>query len=398
MRRITVLSTTLAMVAAMFVAGTAPAAAQTLIPSDPVPWCDVGPAPCIDAATRNGSPVLSGDPTWTVTASTFTIDGTRRLAWNVASVSDGLELGAPARADIWSITFRVGSLQSRIAFVRGTPGSVVRDPAGGTVTVTASPAQQTTDDCSSETGELICSDVPGREWEAYLGGDFGDAGSWVDAVQREAFDGTDIFSNVSYLSELPTIESDPTTGDPVVRLELGNSHFRLDGVTVFRGFIRHVIPAAFLSTVYGIDDPASLRPAGIDTGVSGPGAGTLSVTSSPEGIVVEGVGLTFSARTLEIRAGRVTPLRPRNVRAPRMFDRRVRGAFAPAGSRGSAVDAPVVRCTERRGDDVERARTVTRRAVVRGLEPGRAYTCRVRAISDAGPGRWSKPVRVLANR
>ncbi|MFN3216772.1 MAG: fibronectin type III domain-containing protein [Acidimicrobiales bacterium] len=399
MRRITGLATTLAIVAAMFVTAQAPAGAQTLIPSDPVPWCSAGPAPCIESATRNGAAVTSTDPNWRVLGSAFTLPGgTRRMSWNVESTGTGLELGAPALADVWTITFDVGTLNPRIAFVRGRPGSVVRDATAGTLTVTASPVQQTTDDCSSDTGTVVCTAVPGREWEAYLGGDLSDAGAWADPVQRASFDGTDIFTDVSYLSELPTIVNDPTTGEPLVRLELGNSRYRLDGVTVFRGFIRHVVPAGFLSTVYGIDDPASLRSAGIVTGFTGPGAGTLSVTSSPAGIVIEGSNITFSARTLEIRAGRVTPLRPQNVRTPRTFDRRVRVVFAPASARGSAVDAHVIRCRERNGDDVERARTTGRRAVVRGLEPGRVYICRVRALSDAGPGRWSRPVRIPANR
>lgn len=398
MRRVPVLFTTLATLAVVLVPASAPASAQTIIPSDPVPWCDAGPAPCIDSATRNASAVTSTDPNWEISASTFTLDGGRQLAWNVESVSDGFELGAPALTDIWSVTFRLGSLAPRLAFVRGMPGSVVRDPAAGTVTITASPAQQTTDDCSSDTGTLICTEVPGREWEAYLGGNLDDVGTWDDPVQRAAFDGTDIFTDISYLSTTPTITEDPVTGEPLVTLELGNSHYRLDGTTVFEGFIRHVVPAGFLATVYGIDDPASLRSAGIDTGITGGGAGTLSVTSSPAGIVIEGDGITFSARTIEIRAGRVTPLRPRNVRARETFDRRVRVVFQRAASRGSSVDAHVVQCRARRGDDVARARTRTRRAVVRGLEPGRAYTCRVRAISDAGRSRWSPPVRVPARR
>ncbi len=369
-------------------------------PNPPILCLGAAPVPhrASTPRSRNAVAVTRADPTFRITASTFSVSGAQRLFWNVERLDTGFEFGASALADTWSVTFDVGSLDPRIAFVRGMPGTVVRNRAAGTVTVTAMPAQQTTDDCSSATGELICTEVPGREWEAYLGGDFSDAGSWTDPIQRAAFDGTDIFTTISYLNDTPVITTDAVTGAPVVSLELANSHFRLDGVTVFRGFIRHVVPAGFLATVYGIDDPATLRSAGIVSSLGGAGAGTLSVASSPEGIVIEGSGITFSARILEIRAGRVTPLRPKNVRTVATFDRRARVAFRAATPRGSAVDAHIVRCAERRGDDVERIRTTNRRAVVRGLEPGRAYVCRVRGVSDAGRGLWSRSIRIPANR
>lgn len=397
MRRITIAIAVLTAVCStlLSVATASPAAAQM---SDPVPWCNAGPAPCIVSAERNGVAVTSTDPTWQLSASASTVGGSERLFWNVERVGQGFDLGAAALSDRWVIVFDVGMLEPRIAFVRGTPGSVALDAGTRRVTVTAMPALQTTDDCSSVGGTLECSEVPGREWEAYLGGDFSDAGAWTDPVERAAFAGTDIFTNISYLNDTPVIGTDPTTGEAVVSLELGNSHFRLDGTTVFEGFIRHVVPAGFLAAVYGIDDPATLRSGGIVTDLGGPGAGTLAVSSSSDGIVIEGSGITFSAREIEIRAGRVTPLRPRNVRVAAASERRARIAFGRAQARGSAVDFHIVRCKERRGTDIERRRTTTRRVVVRGLEPGRAYTCRVRAVSSAGAGRWSAPVRIRATR
>lgn len=360
----------------------------------PSVFCDDGtPEPCVESATVNGTPVTDTHPDWDILLTDRSVAGATGLYFAILRVDTGVfDLGAAALGDTWSVTIRTGAVDPRYASIRGLPGSVIRGP--GTVTVVASPIV-ITNGCTPSGPTWTCPETALTDWDAYLDGEVTDFGQWTDPSQRESFRGYDLFSNIDVLSAPIEIVEDTATGSPRLLIRLANSHFRVDGVTEVVGFARHRIPVSFLDEVYGIDDPASLTSSGLTVELSGGGSG--SVTSFVDGgaVVVDATGLSFSRRTIRIDAGHVTPRRPTDVTAIRVGPARARIVYDGARSRGSSITRHVARCVAVDGDDVARSSVRgDRRIVVRGLDAGVEYRCRVRAVSAAGPGRWSAPARL----
>ena len=98
------------------------------------------------------------------------------------------------------------------------------------------------------------------------------------------------------------------------------------------------IPAAFLSTYWGINDPSTLSTDGLNASI-GAGGGTLAVTVEPgnAAVDVQISGMTFSRRHLKIKLGVVTPRAPKNVKARRVSGTTGKVTFTKSRPRGQKV-------------------------------------------------------------
>ena len=348
-------------------------------------YCSEGaPPPCVTSAKVNGTDVPAGDPQWDVIVTPVTGTGSTEFLWNVQRDGgpDPYELGKASLSDVWTIRFNTGSMVPRVAFTHGAKVSVVR--GSGEVSVTASPTT-VVGECDQSAWPWKCPETATQDREAYLGGHVTDYGVWEDAAQRTAMNGMDFATNISATSIPPEIVNDPKGKDQLL-VRLANPHFRADGKTVFSGFAHLRIPNEFLKKAYGIDDPATLTGKGLAPVVSGPktGSGTVAVYQETGGtaMLVDVTNLTFSARTVEIRRGVITPTKPRKVRGSGDVLR-----FKPARARGSKITGYEAKCSTGSSTVTERSKRSPIR--VSGLGGGTA-TCRVRAISKQGPGRWSR--------
>lgn len=360
-------------------------------------WCSGGaPTPCVASASLDGVAITDAHPTYDITALSVSFDGQTSLLWNVVTTGGAFDLGAGALGQSWTITFDVGSLEPRVAFTRGLPGAVVRTAGPNTISITSSPVT-VTGECDLSIWPWTCPHTASVEWVAALGGQVTDYGAWSDVAQREAMYGYDVFTNVDGTSIPAEILPDRATGEQRLAIRMANSHFRTDGVTPVSGFMYQRIPNAFLRLTYAIDNPATLTARGLDPTLGGAGSGTVSITDVGPALVVDAQDMSFSRRVLRVGLGVITPRKPTALAADRTGVARAKVTFDAGTARGSKVIRHQARCREINGDDQVRKRVRSdRRIVVRGLEADRPYWCRVRAISKAGPGKWSKRVRVTA--
>lgn len=381
-----------ALASLLAVAPVAPAAAQRT-----TSWCSDGvPEPCVESASVDGVPVRAGDPTYDVTATPVTGTGSQSFLWSVVPAGGGFDLGAAARSQEWTVTFRTGSAEPRVAFTRGNPGVVARTLGPNTITISSSPVT-VTGGCDQRLWPWTCPSTATTQWDALLGGEVTDYGTWSDVAQREAMFGYDVFTNIDATSVPAEIRADAMTGEQRLLIRMANSHFLTDGTSVVKGFMYQRIPNAFLRLTYGIDNPATLTGRGLDPSITGSGTGTVAVTAEVGALVVDAVDLSFSRRVLRLDRGVITPRRPQNIDAARTRVHRARIRFDEGAARGSRVVRHQIRCREIGGDHVVTKRSRNdARIFVRGLNADSAYWCRVRAISKAGPGRWSARDRVAA--
>jgi hypothetical protein len=357
------------------------------------PWCPA-PAPCIVSATRNSVTVDESNGTWDVVLSHTTAGGSNDILWGVQKegAPDPYELEASSLSDVWVITIDVGTIVPRVVFTHGDNVAVAR--TGSQVTVTANPTT-ITGECDQSVWPWTCPVTATQQWDGYLDGQITDYGVWDNAAQRNAMFGMNYATNISATSMPPEIVNDPATGEEQLLIRLANPHFEEDGTTVFTGFAHLRIPNSFLKKAYGIDDPSSLTGRGLAPSVGGPTAGSGTVTVAQESgggaVLVDIVGVTFSHRLVRIRRGVITPKKPKDLRATRSGGSGATLRFDPATSRGSRIKRYEGLCTQGSDVAVDKGRRSPLR--VAGLGGG-SYTCRVRAISKAGPGKWSGKDRI----
>lgn len=389
-------------VATVGVSQPTPASAGT-IPSTDVTWCSGTPTyPCVAGLSIDGTPVTSSDLHWSFVATTFELDGATELSFTLQR--DGsYALGPDTLDDSVVVDLKTGAgFLPRVVTGKGHDVEVVRSaPAGvNEVVVTGSPVL-VSGQCDQSSWPWVCPEYTGSnpdydaEWDGYFSVDVSDNGQWTDASQRAAFDGMNYFTNVAATDIPPQVVPDGS-GNDYLQINLANRHFRSDGTTVVHGHGELRIPNAFLREVYGVPNPASMTTAGLNPTLSGPGAGTLTVTQEAGGdaMLVTYDGVTFSKRVLKVKRGVITPTRPRPVRAVRTTAARGRVVFNAAQPRGAKVTGYAVRCVPVHGT-VVRGSGKRSPVVVSGMK-ARAYACRVRATSKAGPGAWSRGVRMPA--
>jgi hypothetical protein len=364
--------------------------------ADPTYWCGPTGRPCIESATRNGTPVGPSHPTYDL--SVVDTPSGDDILWNVslAGDSDPFDLRASSLSDTWTVTVNTGTVIPRVAFAYSANASVVRSFSAGEwhVTHTGRPTTVTdNNECNQMGPTWSCPHTATNEWTGYLGGQITNYATWTDPAQRDSFFGMDYTTNVGLTATPPLIESSATGTNQLV-IQLANHHNRPGGI-LFHGFVLLRIPYAFLNEVYGIDDPTTVTSAGLAPTI---GSGTASVTHDTAGgaLVVKITGITFSQRKLRIKRGRITPTKPTQVRPERLGSKRAKVRFKRAKPRGSEITGYRVRCAATEGGDVATGSRSKPAVTITGLEAGVAYRCRVRARSKAGLGPRSKTKRLAA--
>lgn len=411
--------------------GGSTASADT-IPSTPVPWCSDDPAPpCFLTGTHDGV-TMKGHPNWSLSGQSFTLQGAKEISFMVEYDADGLggsfpsaDLGFGALDDAFVIRIDTGATVPRLVTGKGTGVTTNRvDDGDGTyqVQITAQPVT-VSGQCDQSAWPWTCWEwatwpdaSENGQWDGYLDGQISDFGQWTDVAQREATYGMDYWTNVAATDIPPQVREDPANpGFYFLQVNLANRRFYEDGVTLVQGTGRMRIPNSFLQMAYGIPNPATMTGSSLVGTLSGSGSGTVAVYQNPSGTAMmvdfDAVGFpaattphakaaqaaaTSSVRALRVKRGTIVPTRPRDVHAKRVTARRGKVLFDPASPRGARITGYQARCVRLNGTGPVVARASGSPVVVTGLARGRAYDCRVRATSKAGPGSWSSRVRLRA--
>ena len=369
------------------VATAVPPAPEDLVPR----WCSTDPAPCLVSASRNGVDVPSTSTDWQIRQTAGLSDiGYPYFQWQVVAVG-----GTPlTTSDDWSLTFDTGTIEPRYTEgYSGTPVVQRSSDGDGTwhVTYTASPVLTTTG-CTSDFPP-VCPHTA-DSWQIELSGE-------VQAKPDGAFNGFDVGQSVDEVNGI-FLEEAPD-GTRYLSSEMANSHVYVDGGTskVFTGQVRWRIPYAMLTEEFGVPNPKTMVASSLSGAVTRPDGtaspATFSVVNDTVGkaMVVDVSGVTFTRKVLQVRRGVITPTRPTQVSASRTSKHKGFVDFDPSSPRGAKVTGYLGRCVAVRGDDV---RTASSDNIVRftGLREGKPYDCKVRALSAAGPSKWSESVRMTA--
>jgi hypothetical protein len=375
--------------------------------------------PCISSASRNGTdPMFGPTSEYSVTGSFRTPDAgadDQSTYLNIVILrNDDQELGADSLDDDFSVTVNLsGQLVPRVATGKARNVTVTRtDNGDGTYAVTIEGRPVRLDgQCDQEVYPWVCPEdgegtaEQSQEWKAIWSADVTDYGSWSDATQRNSMYGMNYFNNIAATDVPPQVRFDDA-GLGHLLIEMNNRHFREDGKTPVQGRAELRIPNAFLEEVYGIPDPATMDGSSlVATGsATGPGTVTIAQESGKDAMRVVVGGITFSMKELLVETGTITPREPKNVDAERLRRHKGQVSFTKASARGAEVTGYRVRCRSVVGQDVvtsDRIATATGKeffAVMEHLRAATAYTCRVRATSEAGPGSWSDVARMSAKR
>jgi len=347
-------------------------------------------SPCVVSASRNGTPITQSDPTYAVSAAESLQPGGEFLTqWGIADaqIPGTYATLAPSDAKVpFSITVNVGAHPPRVLdeYAAGVTATRTFNSGAGTwdVTVSGTAVEQGVNaDC-----DPVAWTCPQNETNTIVAfqGEIGDWQQWSDAAQRNDFDGLDQWTNAELTAIPPQISGNPLT----ISEQIGNSH-ELNGV-VFQGFWDAVLPNAFLVDM-GINDPATLTSAGISASV---GTGIVTVTPGPVSTHIAITGITFSARTVHIKRGVITPLAPTGLQTRRASARVAYLTFRAARPRGSYVRSYEARC-QARHHPTRYATSSRTRIRVASLAPGVSYLCQVRAKAAVGYGRWSSARKLV---
>jgi hypothetical protein len=357
----------------------------------PAEWCVNHAAPCVVSASRNGVAITKDDPTYVVSvAGSKQSDGEFLSQWSIADAQIKGTFATLAPGDVgvpFSITVDVGPHQPRVTdeYADGATVTDTFDNMAGTWNVTVSGAaveQGVNADCNAVT--WTC---PVNETNTIVAfqGEIGDWQQWSDSAQWNDFNDLDQWTNTELTEIPPEITGNPFT----ITEDIGNSH-ELNGV-VFQGFWDAVLPNAFLVDM-GINDPATLTPAGISASV---GTGTVTVTPGPTSTEISITGITFSRRIVHIKRGTITPAAPLDLKTRRASATVADLGFHAARPRGSFVRSYQGRCWAKHR--ATRFGTARRSPLkVSSLVKGVSYLCQVRAKAVVGYGPWSRSRKLAA--
>jgi hypothetical protein len=393
-------------------------------PLTPMPTCGPSvPKPCVVSFTRNGS-TSTGD--FSLAAYSIADGDEREVSLDLDKAggdNGGADLGAAARSDVFSVTIDMGSWVPRIAVGKARDVEVTRTRTGGgyQVTVTGRPILLS-GQCDQSVWPWRCPEADvvvddpayfnNVQWDGLWSVDISDAG-YIDGVaRRNSMYGLNYFHNFAASAIPPSVQFGEGPDDPSrIVIDIANRRYLDDLSTLVIGRAELRIPDSFLSVGYGITDPASMTGKGVS--VSGPGsAATTSVTHDDTGgaldIVIDNV--TFpdimvadgelraaarsSAKRLKIERGIVTPTKGKVSFTDRSSPAKGVVGAKKSKARGAKITGYQASC--KAGKVTVTGKSKTRRIVLTGLAAGRAYECKVRALSKAGPGGYSKPVRLAA--
>lgn len=362
-------------------------------------WCAENPSleTCIVSAALDGNPITSSDANFDVSAIPTTVSGAKTVLWSVQPVGGGdlsAELG-----HTFTVTINTNVNPREMD---GFGAAMTYDRSGPTsgeyqVTFTGRPVSVTDQDgCTFPSGGPTCTPVAPGPSSVIFQGEISDydytsyRGPSYPAGFVESFDGMIMYTNVAETSLPPQLME--VDGQPELQIQLTDHHFLDDATTLVHGdfFVR--IPAAFLLTYWGINDPATLATDGLNASI-GAGGGTLSVTVEPgnTAVDVQISNLTFSRRHLKIKLGHVTPKAPTHVKAKRTGATKGKVTFTAAKPRGQRVTGYKLGCKATNGSRVTwKSKSRHSPLAMATLVPGQAYRCTLRARSKAGYGRPSK--------
>ncbi len=225
------------------------------------------------------------------------------------------------------------------------------------MTLTGQPVSVTDQDgCTFPPGGPTCTSVAPGPSSAILQGEISDYNytNYSDPSYPpgfvDSFDGMEMYTNIAETSLPPNLMV--VDGQNELELDLTDHHFLHDGTTVVHGDFYLRIPAAFLSTYWGINDPSTLSTDGLNASI-GAGGGTLAVTVEPgnAAVDVQISGMTFSRRHLKIKLGVVTPRGPKNVKARRVSGTTAKVTFTKSRPRGQKVTRLQAQLQGRQFDD-----------------------------------------------
>jgi hypothetical protein len=394
-RRTTLMLTVLSLLAAPLglAVSSSPAHAVPPAPGDYVPrWCDTNPAPCLVSASRNGTTVTASDPTYEVLSTGPLHNDFDYFGFLVQGTDISKKLST---SDTWQLLFDTGTLDPN--YMEGFAGVPDMDrvvDGDGTyhLRYTAKPIVYTNGcDTTSPTWPWPCTSVPANE---------------DVKLEAEAQDRSDEFVNF-FRAQSPQgvngifLETAPD-GSRYLSSEMVNSHYRADGITVYKGQVRFRIPYKMLHDSFGVPDPSTMVASSLTGTVNGGTTGaTFNVYHDPDGggMFVDITNLTFSRKVIKVSRGVIVPTRPTGLHAKRRTTHAGRLSFTLSTPRGARVTGYKVRCVSRGGQVVTNTKsTPTSPIRISGLRRGVGYSCKVRATSRAGLGPWSLVVRMPRHR
>ena len=378
------------------------------------------PRPCVMSFTRNGTT----PPPDLELLGVATEDGVERdVSFSVYKTEgpDSLDLGAAARADTFSVTLDMGSWSPSIVAGKARDAEVVRQKSGSgyLVTVTAKPVLLSGQCDQSEwpwrcpEADVVVKDPAyfnNVQWDAIWSIDIDNAGFISDPERREQLYGLDYFHNFAASALPPSVEFSGPRDTASLVIEVANRRYLDDLTTLVNGHAELRVPDAFLKNGYGIPDPSTMTGSGL--AVSGPGsAASVSVTHEKGSVLVLIDGMTFpdagiadgelrqrpagkSAKVIRVKRGVVTPTKAGVATTKRLTAGKGSVKAKEAKARGAKITGYQAVCTS--GAATVTGKSKTRTVVVTGLKAGRAYQCKVRALSKAGPAGYGSAKQLAA--
>lgn len=348
-------------------------------------WCADKPVPCVVSATRNGLPLTSADPDIRIEMiGKQNTPDFRYTTFLVRSTSGVLDLG-----DTYSITLDLGDLKPDYTESYASRPDVDRvDDGDGTygLTFTGKPVLLTSG-CNDAFPSVCPKTAADQSYEF--------SAEIQEKKTNLEFIGFDRSQSVDSVNGI-FLET-PERGAPYLTSDWANSHFLTDGTTVVKGEARFRIPYAMLTEQFDVPDPATMTSSSFVGSINGKPAG-FDFTQDPDGggVYVDISGVTFSNKTIKVKRGAITPTKPRLTSAKRSAPQKAKLGFEKATPRGAKVTGYQARCV---GGGKALTAKGTKKAfktgmVVKGLKGGTAYSCSVRALSKAGPGKYSKAKKV----
>ena len=389
-----------------------------------VPCATGAPRPCVAGLTLNGA---AAPASYSVSGVATVVGGSQTVLMSIdkeGADNGGADLGAAARADTFSVTLDMGSWSPSIVAGKARDVDVVRQRTGSgyLVTVTGKPVllagqcDQSTEPWRCPEADVVVKDPAyfnNVQWDALWSVQIDDAGFISDPARRKALYGLDYFHNFAASSLPPEVQFSGPDDTASLVIDVANRRYLDDLTTLVVGHAEMTIPNSFLRVGYGIPDPSTIT--GGSLSVTGTGSGaSVSVTqdagSDATQVVIDGVTFpdvmvpdgtlrrrpgTASMKVLKVQRGVIKPTRTRVTSTTRLAPGKGRVRAAKAKARGARVTGYQARCSA--GGSTVSGRSRTRTVVVTGLLAGRAYDCRVQALSKAGAAGYGAAKR-LAGR
>jgi hypothetical protein len=399
----------LPVVLALAVCAWVPSSASAAQAQSSQSWCSAHPSldPCVVSASYDGTAFNDSDPNYDVFALSSGVSGAAEVLWSVVPAFGGPADLSAELGHTFSITIQT-SFVPRVIDGFGTAMTYTRScggcaASGGKwlVTITGQPVEVSNqDDCTFPPAGPTCSTVPAKPSQAIFQGEISNynyasySGPSYPAGFVKSFYGMDMWTNIAETALPPSLIQSGDQNE--LAISLADHHFEHDGTTLVHGDFYLRIPATFLATYWGINDPSTLATDGLNASV-GAGGGTLSVTVEPgnTGVRVKITGMTFSRRKLMIKLGHVTPRAPTHVKARRLGSSSAKVTFHAAKPRGQKVKGYQLSCRPSRGGPAVTARSTRSPLTISKLAAG-PYSCTLRARSKAGYGTVSRRFSIPA--